>query len=270
MAGFGDERRNFVKSFGLSRNENEDRRGGYLYGGAAVGVRSTGEFGPLGEKAAINRDEQFLFAVAGTAADPDRAVAIEAERGGQCHIAVNRIGDVGGVPFNRADNVYAIRGYADQQETVGDDLVLCTDPFQSAEHPPCGEANVLKSPGTALGQATIGDGDRDIAAARDGHEVVPDFEFHQHDGGRRDAAQHARNDKAEVERETNDVCFAVQFDAAGVAGVRGGGEDEIAIRAARTDFIDQRARGVHLAERDGMNPDAWTCCVKKRYETAAL
>ena len=112
----------------------------------------------------------------------------------------------------------------------------------------------------AVGEAGIDEDRGDASGFGHGDEVWPDFSLDEDELGGGDEAQHATDDGAEVDRiEEGDDPIGVLFLGGlgqGLAGGRGGGEDNRERWIGGEEFLDQLPGDSDLTDADSMNPQS--------------
>ncbi len=250
-----NERRHGIEPLRMPRDEDESKAG-------------------MGRKnLAVGAEEDWLFAGASGSADPDRARPFDgldgitagrlkagpgeqAERVGQLVLAVDAVGDLGGVELHRAGDADAVARRAQGDEPLGICLFLGADDRQATE---CwceqrAERSVVFEAGR--GEPPIHEQDRNASAVAVQDEVRPDLQFHQHRDARSPRIEHPAHCAAEVQGisdERHPGIGAVQLDAAGVAGVGGHADDEAKIGACLGEQADHGPGRVDLTQRHRMD-----------------
>jgi hypothetical protein len=89
-------------------------------------------------------------------------------------------------------------------------------------------------------------------------EIGPDLKLHEDDQVGTEGVERARDGGSEVERKAEDGgvgSLAVELERAGVAGLGGGGEDEVKVGTSGLKLLDESAGGVDFAEADSVDED---------------
>ena len=90
-----------------------------------------------------------------------------------------------------------------------------------------------------------------------GEEVRPDLQFHEHDHIGTNPRQRTPHHPREIEREIEGPGLRVEFRGCGQAGVGGGRDHEVPVGIVGLEGLDECASEVHLADGDGVEPQAW-------------
>ncbi len=152
--------------------------------------------------------EDFLF-LAGTGAsgNPEVVGRFDSHGPGQFLRAGDFGTDEGGVVLHCAGNSESLAWDAGISESLGDFLVLDKNMGKSSEHARGKDPNEPISPRGVSGHSAVGHYYGDLETMGLGHEVVPDFQFHEDDQSRFEASKYAAYDPTEVEGEVEDVFF---------------------------------------------------------------
>lgn len=182
----------------------DDETGDFIEAFGAAGDDGELEVGDFFAYAGVGGEDELLFAGAGAAADPERFVGGDAHILGEVLLAVDVIGEVGGVVLDRAGDFDAVCGDAELEEAGLVGGVLGADPGEFAEHTAgdgADEGPFETADALLGGNAAVGDDDGDVVVAGDFDEVGPGFQLEEDNGGGTDATEDAADSEREVERE---------------------------------------------------------------------
>ena len=192
-------------------------------------------------------DHHFFFARTTAAQHDERAVPANAQRRRQFLLAIDVLGDRSGIPFQGADHVHALGRHTGIPKTLGDLLILSADPGQRGEHPANQWADQPQAPGAARREPPVGHTDFDASAGRNRREVIPHFQFHQHNDRRPKPIQRSTDHPTEIERIAKDLQIGIQRPRAVVARVGGRRNDNLDVQKRISDLLHQRAGRVDFA-----------------------
>ena len=128
----------------------------------------------------------------------------------------------------------------------------------------------------AVGDATAGEDDGDIAFAGFAQEVGPDFSFENDDESGLHGVENPADAEAPIERKVNHgVGEWHAFFRKRVAGLGGGGYNQGTLRIRFFETLGQRDSGKRFADRHGVNPDStgavrWQAVCGGGYEAEAV
>jgi hypothetical protein len=135
-------------------------------------------------------------------------------------------------------------------------LVLHAEAVDVGEHPPDKDAREPVPRIGAGGDAAVDEDGPDPGLPAGTQHVRPDLCFHDDEEARPHQADRAVHDRAQIEGEVEHVVDVLEVGARHLLPGDGGRrQEQPQMWIARPQIGKQRARGEHLAYRDGVNPD---------------
>src|SRR5438874_1778116 len=160
------------------------------------------------------------------------------------------------VELQIAAYIYALWGRADRYQAPLILFTLRQKKINIGQHTPQPE---LPSP--VAGKRTVGDarihhGNAHAAVLRQPQEIRPEFSFRQNHQARLQGSQIGPDGKTKIEREVENVFFAVALARQLLSSGSGGGDEQRQLPMLAAQLFCQLGNGQHFAHGDGVNPNA--------------